>query len=210
MAVLEVKPKRAAIESNVDFVLRVHSVRPGTYTQAVKIRFPEEISGGTIGAPPLGWSMRPIKNDGTVGVRFSGGAIPSGTHQDFLIRARTVAAGRALFTAEQFYANGEVVSFDLAPGTAGDRDEGPGAVVQIVGPTTAPAPSAPPAPASPQGPAEEAVPASEPFAVVSANDGDGVLLRGFGLVLLLVALGAFVAVLVLILTGKDETVERVA
>jgi uncharacterized protein YcnI len=211
VAVLEVRPARVAIDSEVDFVLRVHSVRAGTPTQAVKIRFPDEVAGVAIGAPPLGWSMRPVESEGrTVGVRYLGGVIPEGTHQDFLIKARTVTPGSSLFTAEQFYENGEVVQFALAPGQAGDRGEGGGAIVEIVGPSPAPAPGVPSTPPAAREPADAPPPASEaPFQVVSDGDSGGLgLLRGLGLTLMLIALAAFVAVLVLLRTESDSATER--
>ncbi|MDH3227483.1 MAG: DUF1775 domain-containing protein [Thermoleophilia bacterium] len=204
LAVLEVRPNTVAIDSEVDFVLRVHSVRAGTATQAVKVRFPDEVTGVAIASPPLGWSMRAIESDGrTIGVRYIGGIIPEGTHQDFLIRARTEVAGSSLWAAEQFYENGEVVEFSLATAQAGDRGQGPAAVVEIRGPTPAPEPGAPATPAAPREP--EAPTSEQPLTVVSqpeSEDGLG-LLRGLGVTLLLIALAAFVAVLVLLRTRSD-------
>jgi uncharacterized protein YcnI len=211
LAVLEVRPNAVAIDSEVDFVLRVHSVRAGTSTYAVAVRFPDKVTGASIAAPPVGWSMRALESDGRiVGVRYTGGVIPEGTHQDFLIRARTEVAGSSLWTAEQFYTSGEVVDFSLTPGQTGGSGQGAGAIVEIRGPTPAPEPSAP---ATPGAPREPEAPASEqPYAVVPQPDsGDGVgLLQGLGVTLLLIALAAFVAVLVLQRTRSDDAAEEPA
>jgi uncharacterized protein YcnI len=206
--VLEVRPSRVAVDSEVDFVLRVHSVRSGTETRAVKVHFPEDLTGVAIGAPPLGWSMRPIESDGrAVGVRYLGGAIPEGTHQDFVVRARTAVAGRSLWTAEQFYANGDVVDFALEPGQAAGGDEGFAAVVEIRGPGAGATPSTPADPTAPREPAS-----GEPFTVVpeaDSEEGLGVL-QWLGLALLLIALAAFVAARVLLWTDPDDATGRPA
>ena len=206
LAVLEVSPKAIDVGDAADFRLRVHSVRDGADTVGVTVRFPDEVGGAALGAPPLGWSMRAITGDRDriVGVRYHGGVIPDGFHQDFTIRAQALTAGSVLWTARQFYDTGEVVDFDLRPGDPGDRREGIGAITTIRG-------SGPSAPAaSPTVPREPVAPVAPPASpnppvITDGDTGDGGgPLRALGILLLLVALAAFVALRVLLSTEPGE------
>ena len=208
-AAIEVRPKRVAAGEDVRFVLRIHSLWPEANTQAVKIQFPEEVAALAFEAPPLGWSIKPLKsgNGDTVGVMYHGGYIPENTHQDFVFAARTVTAGRTLWLAEQFYDNGVVARFSVDPAVGSATDDvnadGPAAIVEIVGDVPVPSQVAP----SPGATDTPQVPTQEP-AVVATDDGGG---SGFGpaerlgLALLFVGLLAFVVVFMLSRTNAGFT-----
>jgi uncharacterized protein YcnI len=208
-AAIEVVPRSARLGTDVNFTVKVHSIRPGTVTQAVSVELPPEIQLTVIGAPPVGWSQRPIKRDGrAVGVFFHGGEIPQGTHQRFRVTGRTRGVGRTVWTAEQFYADGVVEQLSLdptSPPTDPQETDGYGALVVIEGDGSEAQPGAAPPAASP-----EALPPAAPVVEIESPDDGSGLARGFGTLLLLAGLVAFGAVLVMLVRDRRSDSEGLA
>lgn len=93
-----------------DFVIRVPTERP-VATIAVKVEFPAALRVSRLRSKP-GWAVETVKDTAGVisTVTWSGGKIPAGEWDEFVVAGRTQdSSGVLVFKAWQTYQGGEIV-----------------------------------------------------------------------------------------------------
>jgi uncharacterized protein YcnI len=139
-----VKPNVVGVGMFQNFVIGVPSEKP-VATVAVKLVIPPGLDYVTPNVKP-GWNVEVVKNASSTvtEIRWTGGNIPAGMRDDFGFSAKVPGATTALnWKAYQTYADGSVVSWEDAPGSAATdfSVSGPYSVTRVVNdldPTPAP------------------------------------------------------------------------
>jgi uncharacterized protein YcnI len=128
-----VTPRTIGPGGGGDFAIRVPTERP-VATIAVRVEFPRSLRVSRLRSKP-GWNSAVVKDTAGVisEVTWSGGRIPPGEWDEFVIAGRTSdSTGELVFKAWQTYQGGEVVPW------TGEMDNRPAPRVTI-----APAPAGP-------------------------------------------------------------------
>lgn len=137
---IDVLPTMVTQGEALELTVRVPNERDLPTTR-VAIDVPEQVTVFSLGDPPPGWTVTPVRGpDGRIrSIVAGGGAIPAGRYADFTMLGTPFGDGEAVWPARQTYADGQVKPWTGPPEGAdgarvesGPTDPGPAAVVTIV------------------------------------------------------------------------------
>jgi uncharacterized protein YcnI len=179
---VEILPRTVTQNEFTEFTARVPTERD-VPTTAVRIDFPPQVTVSKFAPPPAGWTLREIlADDGrTLGVVYKGGTIGLRNYLDFTFLGTGFDTGKAIWKSRQTYADGKVKPWTGPPETpgaaspeTGPTEPGEAAAVEVIAAGTS-------APAT--------VSAARP-----SNDGNSGAAIWLGIIAIVAAVGAFLAV----------------
>jgi uncharacterized protein YcnI len=124
---VDVLPTTVTQGEATEFTARVPSERDLPTTR-VRLDVPEQVTVYSLGEPPRGWDVTPIRGaDGRIrSIVWGGGSIPPERYADFTFLGTAFGEGEAVWPARQTYADGQVKPWTGPPETEGAVESGPG------------------------------------------------------------------------------------
>ena len=145
---VSVLPETLTRDESAQLIIRVPNERTDADTVRVRVGIPEQVTVYSIGPPPPGWTVTPIRgaNGKFATLVFSGGRIPPERYADFTVLGTAFASGQAVWPVVQAYSDGKDKPWTGPPEKPGEEapesgptDPGPAAAQTILAAGQAPA-----------------------------------------------------------------------